>query len=121
MKKLITKSRQLATILGILLIYSTVTAHQQVVVVPLGGKKSTSPTENTYTNTNEMTFNLLPAGFFTMASPDDEPGDPYSDEQPEHQVTLTKSFYMQTTVLLLALLQRAMNFLRQLNGKCNHI
>ncbi len=97
MKKVITISWQLATVLGVLFMFSTVTAHQQVIVVPLGGKKSTSPRENTFTNTNNMTFNLIPAGTFTMGSPDDEPGGPYSNEQPEHQVTLSQSFYMQTT------------------------
>jgi formylglycine-generating enzyme required for sulfatase activity len=43
-----------------------------------------------------MTFNLLPAGTFTMGSPDDEPGGPY-DHETQHQVTLSKSFHMQTT------------------------
>ena len=97
MKKVITISWQIPTILGILLIFSTVTAHQQVVVIPLGGKKSTSPTENTFTNSVGMTFNLIPAGSFTMGSPDSEPGGPYPDEQPQHQGTITKSFYIQTT------------------------
>ncbi len=97
MKKVITISLQLVTMLGVLFIFTIVSAHQQVVVVPLGGKKSTSPTENIITNSVGMTFNLLPAGTFTMGSPDNEPGGPYSNEQPEHQVTFTKSFYMQTT------------------------
>ncbi len=106
------------------LLNSPVSAHEQAVIIPLGGTVGNAtaadvvmgktfsskaagkgvpgtlelpPTAQTYTNTNEMTFNLLPAGFYTMGSPDDEPGGPYSDEQPEHQVTLTKSFYMQTT------------------------
>jgi formylglycine-generating enzyme required for sulfatase activity len=42
-----------------------------------------------------MTFNLIPAGAFTMGSPEDEPGR-YNDEA-QHQVTLTQAFYMQTT------------------------
>jgi formylglycine-generating enzyme required for sulfatase activity len=55
------------------------------------------PTMQTYTTpTYGMTFNLLPAGTFTMGSPDDEPGGPY-DYETQHQVTLSKSFYMQTT------------------------
>ena len=49
-----------------------------------------------YTNSLGMTFILLPAGTFTMGSPSDEPGS-YSDEQPQHQVTLTQPFYMQQT------------------------
>ncbi|MEW6238721.1 MAG: formylglycine-generating enzyme family protein [Candidatus Omnitrophota bacterium] len=36
---------------------------------------------------------LIPAGTFTMGSPDNEP-DRDSDEGPQHQVTLTKAFYM---------------------------
>ncbi len=99
MKKVITVSWQLITMLGVLFIFTTVSAHQQVVVVPLGGKKSTSPTENTITNSVGMTFNLLPAGTFTMGSPDDEPGGTYEDEQPQHQVTHSKSFHIQTKEL----------------------
>ncbi len=36
---------------------------------------------------------LIPAGSFTMGSPDSEQ-DRYSDEGPQHQVTISKSFYM---------------------------
>ncbi len=79
MKKMMTLSWQLVTMLGVLFIFTTVSAHQQVVVVPLGGKKSTSPTENTITNSVGMTFNLLPANSFIMGSPVDEPGGPYPD------------------------------------------
>jgi formylglycine-generating enzyme required for sulfatase activity len=102
----------------------TALAADRVVVVPLGGTVGNAtaadvvkgktfssraagkgvsgtlelpPTAQTYTNSNNMTFNLIPAGTFTMGSPDDEPGGPYSVEQPEHQVTLIKSLYMQTT------------------------
>ena len=53
-------------------------------------------TASTYTNSLGQTFNLLPAGTFTMGSPSDEAGRD-SDEGPQHQVTLTQSFYMQTT------------------------
>ncbi|SLM30505.1 conserved hypothetical protein [Desulfamplus magnetovallimortis] len=42
-----------------------------------------------------MTFNLIPAGTFMMGSPSDEPGRVSNETQ--HQVTLTNSFYMQTT------------------------
>jgi formylglycine-generating enzyme required for sulfatase activity len=49
----------------------------------------------TYTNSLGMTFVLIPAGTFMMGSPEDEPGR-HSDET-LHQVTLTKSYYMQTT------------------------
>jgi formylglycine-generating enzyme required for sulfatase activity len=50
----------------------------------------------TYTNSLGQTFNLLPAGTFTMGSPSGEPGS-WVDERPQHEVTLTQSFYMQTT------------------------
>jgi formylglycine-generating enzyme required for sulfatase activity len=42
-----------------------------------------------------MTFNLIPAGTFTMGSPTDEQG--RDNDERQHQVTLTKPFYMQTT------------------------
>ncbi len=42
-----------------------------------------------------MTFELISAGTFTMGSPTDELGR-WNDET-QHEVTLTKSFYMQTT------------------------
>jgi formylglycine-generating enzyme required for sulfatase activity len=42
-----------------------------------------------------MTFVLIPAGTFMMGSPTTELG--RSREETQHQVTLTKSFYMQTT------------------------
>ena len=50
---------------------------------------------STWTNSLGQTFVLLFAGTFTMGSPSDELGR-YSDEG-QHQVTLTQSFYMQTT------------------------
>ena len=53
-------------------------------------------TPSTYTNSLGMTFILLSAGTFTMGSPSDEPGS-YSNERPQHQVTLTRAFYMQNT------------------------
>ena len=42
-----------------------------------------------------MTFKLIPAGNFIMGSPTDEPGRWIGETQ--HQITLTKGFYMQTT------------------------
>jgi formylglycine-generating enzyme required for sulfatase activity len=88
-------------ILTVCLSISLATAQNKVVVVPLGGKKCTSPMENSFTNSIGMTFNLIPAGTFTMGSPDgsgDEPAEPgrFSNET-QHQVTLTKPFYMQVT------------------------
>ncbi len=48
-----------------------------------------------YSNSLGMSFKLIPAGTFMMGSPEDEPG--RWDDETRHQVTLTKSFYMQTT------------------------
>jgi formylglycine-generating enzyme required for sulfatase activity len=118
------KAMSVLTISTILLTTASAIAADKVVVVPLGGtigdavasdvvKGKTfsskaagkgvtgalelSPTSQSYSNSNNMTFNLIPAEPFTMGSPDDEPGGPYTDEQPQHQVTLSNSFYMQTT------------------------
>ncbi len=53
------------------------------------------PLASSFKNSLGQEFKLIPAGTFTMGSPPDEPGR-YSVET-QHQVTLTKSFYMQTT------------------------
>jgi formylglycine-generating enzyme required for sulfatase activity/prenyltransferase beta subunit len=49
-----------------------------------------------FTNDLGMTFVLVPPGTFLMGSPDDEPGrNPGGyDEGPQHQVTLTRPFYL---------------------------
>ena len=49
-----------------------------------------------YTNSLGVTFKLIPAGTFMMGSPTSElfRG---NNEGPQHQVTISKSFYMQTT------------------------
>jgi len=47
------------------------------------------------TNQLGMEFVLIPAGSFTMGSPQGEPGRQKNETQ--HQVTLTRPFYMQTT------------------------
>jgi len=54
------------------------------------------PLPATYTNSLGQTFVLLPAGTFTMGSPTEELGRE-SDEEPQHQVTLSQPFYMQQT------------------------
>jgi sulfatase modifying factor 1 len=46
-------------------------------------------------NTIGMTFNNIPAGTFTMGSPEGEEG--RRDNETQHKVTITKAFYMQTT------------------------
>ena len=43
----------------------------------------------------EMTFKKIPAGTFTMGSPEGEEG--RSDHETQHPVTISKPFYMQTT------------------------
>ena len=48
--------------------------------------------DNSYTNGLGQTFKMISAGTFTMGSPSDELGRD-SDEDPQHQVTLTQSFY----------------------------
>jgi len=48
-----------------------------------------------FTNPIGMTFKLIPSGTFTMGSPETELGRVNNETQ--HQVTLSKSFYMQTT------------------------
>jgi len=50
----------------------------------------------TWTNSLGQSFKLISAGIFTMGSPSGELGRD-SDEGPQHQVTLTQPFYMQTT------------------------
>jgi formylglycine-generating enzyme required for sulfatase activity len=47
------------------------------------------------TNTIGMKFNKIPAGTFMMGSPETEEG--RQDDEHQHQVTITKPFYMQTT------------------------
>ncbi|MFC1532040.1 formylglycine-generating enzyme family protein [Thermodesulfobacteriota bacterium] len=42
-----------------------------------------------------MTFRYIPAGTFTMGSPDDEPG--RADDETQKQATISQGFYMQTT------------------------
>jgi len=51
--------------------------------------------DNDYYNRFGMGFNLIPSGTFTMGSPTGELG--RLSAETEHQVTLTQSFYMQTT------------------------
>ena len=43
----------------------------------------------------KMSFTLIPGGSFKMGSPDGE--DPFGDEGPQHSVTISKPFYLQTT------------------------
>ena len=90
-----TKKRLGLILVGIAAIFliciPVATAQNRVVVIPL---MSDAPPPNlppcalNYTNTIGMTFNLLPAGTFTMGSPSSEPGRLTGETQ--HQVTLTQ-------------------------------
>jgi formylglycine-generating enzyme required for sulfatase activity len=48
-----------------------------------------------FTNSIGMSFVYIPPGTFTMGSPTDEGG--RNSDETQHQVTLTKGYYMQTT------------------------
>ena len=71
------------------------------VMFPIVVTKKVTEEAQPYTNSIGMTFNLIPAGTFTMGSPDgtgSEPAEPGRESQEtQHEVTLTKSFYMQIT------------------------
>ncbi len=123
MKKMSRISLLLAGVVGLVLaVGSTVVAHDRTVIIPLQGRAIGNATPNdviegkTFSNATEkgltgtlkqpfcgesitnsvgMTFSLFPAGTFIMGSPNDEPG--RTENETQHQVTLTKSFYMQTT------------------------
>ncbi len=65
-----------------------------------GGKKAStngSPTisKEASTKKNGMKFVLIPAGKFVMGSPPDQPG--RKDNEGQHEVNISKSFYLQTT------------------------
>jgi formylglycine-generating enzyme required for sulfatase activity len=56
---------------------------------------STSSVPDKFTNSIGMKFVLIPAGEFTMGSPENEQG--RDSNEPQHKVKITKPFYMQTT------------------------
>ena len=51
------------------------------------------PCVPTVVNSLGMTFALIPAGKFLMGSPDSEEGR-FADEGPQHEVEITRSFYL---------------------------
>jgi len=59
------------------------------------GSGQTTPGGKTFTNSIGMKFVQIPAGTFMMGSPENETG--RDNDEKQHRVTLTKSFYMQTT------------------------
>ena len=62
-----------------------------------GRPSESSPKDIALTQVDgSMTFNKISAGRFMMGSPDSEAGR-YDDEGPQHQVTISKGFEMQTT------------------------
>ena len=56
---------------------------------------ATATKGKTFTNSIGMKFVLIPAGTFMMGSPSDELG--RDNDESQHQVTLSKGFYVQTT------------------------
>jgi len=60
-------------------------------------EQPTEPAKESITNTLDMTFNKIPAGTFLMGSPESEPY--REDVETQHKVTISKEFYMQTTVV----------------------
>jgi formylglycine-generating enzyme required for sulfatase activity len=62
-----------------------------------GGNAAFSPdfeSDSSFTNTLQMKFIWIRQGSFLMGSPESEPG--HNKSQVQHQVTLTRGFYMQT-------------------------
>ena len=66
-----------------------------LIVVGCDDSPQTQQAAESITNTLDMMFNKIPAGTFTMGSPETEEG--RQDDEHQHQVTITKPFYMQTT------------------------
>ena len=65
-----------------------------LIVVGCDDSPQTQQAAESITNTLDMMFNKIPAGTFTMGSPETEEG--RQDDEHQHQVTITKPFYMQT-------------------------
>ncbi len=64
--------------------------------MPIFGRTSLNEGDIEITNSLGMTFRLIPAGSFVMGSPPGEAGR-QETEGPQHQVTIDKPFFMQTT------------------------
>lgn len=64
---------------------------------PISGVPQSSPEESkSFTNSIGLKFVRIPAGEFTMGSPDDEPAR-RADEGPEHRVRITRPFFLGAT------------------------
>ena len=66
-----------------------------LVLLGFGADTYASSVGTKYTNTIGMEFVKITAGTFIMGSPEDEPG--RDGDESQHEVTLTKSFYLQRT------------------------
>ncbi len=60
---------------------------------PEGGEAGDSLTVTLPVGSVDMTFAYIPAGTFTMGSPDSEE-ERWADEGPQHEVTISKGFYL---------------------------
>ena len=63
--------------------------------LPKIGVVNRVPPEKSKTNSIDMKFVLIRAGKFVMGSPPDEPG--RNDNEKQHEVIISKPFYLQTT------------------------
>ena len=59
---------------------------------PSGNSRSAASTESDFTNSIGMEFQLIPAGTFTMGSPEDEPD--RGDDESQHRVEISRDFYL---------------------------
>jgi formylglycine-generating enzyme required for sulfatase activity len=76
-------------------------------VAPQPATRTESTPEEVFTNTIGMTFVLIPAGTFQMGSPVGEEG--RSDNELQHQVTLSRPFHLQTTPVTQGQWERTMD------------
>ena len=87
----------LVAVLAIILLFAPVleASGQQMDKPEQQAVTGSPPTGSDYSNNLGMNFKLIPAGTFVMGSPGNEPG--RDSDESQHQVTLSRSFYMQTT------------------------
>ena len=71
-------------------------ANQDLRVNIVLSEQQTRKIASDYTNGIGMSFRKIPSGTFTMGSPSTE-ANRQDNEGPQHQVTISRSFYMQTT------------------------
>ncbi|MGZ6223436.1 MAG: formylglycine-generating enzyme family protein [Syntrophales bacterium] len=77
-----------------------------IIVLVIVVSSMSMATEKEFTNSIGMKFVLIPAGTFMMGSPAGEFG--RRDEENRHEVTISKSFYMQTTAVTQGQWQKVM-------------